>query len=43
MMDESHYRDNLVNKEHLHIKVYKEVPLDSDEKVFIQLVLGRKI
>ena len=31
-MDKTYYRDHLVNKEHLHSNVYKEVPLDSDEK-----------
>ena len=32
LMDKTYYCDHLVNKEHLHSKVYKEVPLDSDKK-----------
>ena len=39
LMDETYYRDHLVNKEHLHSKVYKEVPLDSDRRVYKQLLL----
>ena len=39
LMDETYYREHLVNKEHLHSKVYKEVPLDSDKKVYKQLPL----
>ena len=39
LMDKTYYRDHLVNKEHLHSKVYKEVPLDSDKKVYKQLPL----
>ena len=31
-MDKSHYCDHLVNKEHLHSNIYKEVPLDSNKK-----------
>ena len=32
LMDKSHYCDHLVNKEHLHSNIYKEVPLDSNKK-----------
>ena len=39
LMDKTYYCDHLVNKEHLHSNVYKEVPLDSDKKVYIQLFL----
>ena len=39
LMDKTYYRDHLVNKEHLHSKVYKDVPLDSDKKVYKQLLL----
>ena len=38
-MDKTYYRDHLVKKEHLHSKVYKEVPLYSDKKVYKQLLL----
>ena len=38
-MDKTYYCDHLINKEHLHSNVYKEVPLDSDKKVYIQLFL----
>ena len=35
-MDKTYYRDHLVNKEHLHSKVYKEVPLDSDKPLLVE-------
>ena len=38
-MDKTYYRDHLVNKEHLNSKAYKEVPLDSDKKVYKELLL----
>ena len=38
-MDETYDRDQLVNKEHLYSKVYREVSLDSDRKVYKQLLL----
>ena len=31
-MDKTYYRDHIVNKDHLHSKVYNEIPLDSDKK-----------
>ena len=34
LMDKTYYRDHLVNKEYLHSNVHKEVPLDSDKKVY---------
>ena len=39
LMDKTYYRDHLVNIEHLHSKVYKEVPLDTDKRVYKQLLL----
>ena len=39
LMDNTYYPDHLVNKEHLHSNVYKEVPLDSDKKGYKQLLL----
>ena len=39
LMDKSHYCDHLVNKEHLHSNIYQEVPLDSNKKVYKQLLL----
>ena len=39
MKDKKYYRDHLVNKEHLHSYVYKEIPLDSNKKVYKQLNL----
>ena len=39
LMDKTYYPDYLVNKEHLHINVYKDVPLDSDKKGYKQLLL----
>ena len=39
LMDKTYYRDHLVNKEHLHSKVYKEGQLDSDKKVYKLLLL----
>ena len=38
-MDKTYYRDHLLNKEHLHSKVYKEVLLDLDKTVYKQLLL----
>ena len=38
-MDKAYYCDHLVNKEHLHSNICKEFPLDSDKKVYKQLVL----
>ena len=32
LMDKTYYRDHIVNKDHLHSKVYNEIPLDSDKK-----------
>ena len=37
-MNKSNCHHHLVNKEHLHSNVYKEVPLDSDKKK-LQIVL----
>ena len=34
LMDKAYYRDHLVNKERLHSKVDKEVPLDLEKKVY---------
>ena len=39
LMDKSHYCDHLVNKENLHSNIYQEVPLDSNKKVYKQLLL----
>ena len=39
LKDKKYYRDYLVNKEHLHSYVYKEIPLDSNKKVYKQLNL----
>ena len=39
LKDKKYYRDHLVNKEHLHSYVYKEIPLDSNKKVYKQLNL----
>ena len=39
LMDKTYYRDHLLNKEHLHSKVYKEVLLDLDKTVYKQLLL----
>ena len=39
LMDKTYYRDHLVNKEHLYSTVCKEVPLDSDKKVYKLLLL----
>ena len=39
LMDERYYLDHLGKKQHLHSKVYKEVPLDWDKKVYEQLLL----
>ena len=33
LMDKRYYRDHLVDKEHLHNNVHKDVPLDSGRKV----------
>ena len=38
-MNKAYYCDHLVNKGHLHSNLYKEVPLDSDKKVYKQLLL----
>ena len=38
-MDKTYYREHLVNKEHLNSNVYKEVSLDSDKKLYKQLLL----
>ena len=38
-MDKTYHREHLVNKEHLHSNVHKEVPLDSDKKGYKQLLL----
>ena len=38
-MDKTYYRYHLVNKEHLHSKVYKEVPLYSDKKFYKDILL----
>ena len=35
LMDKTYSRDHLVNKEHLHSNVYKEVSLDSDKNVYV--------
>ena len=32
LMDKTYYCDHLLNKEHLHCNVYKELPLNSDKK-----------
>ena len=32
LMDKAYYRGHLVNKEHLHSNLYKEVSLDSDKR-----------
>ena len=39
LMDKTYYHDHLVNKELLNSKVYKEIPLDLDKKVYKQLLL----
>ena len=39
LMDKTYDRDHLVNKEHLYSKLYREVPLDSDRRVYKQLLL----
>ena len=39
LMDKLYYRDHLVKKEELHSNVCREVPLDLDQKVYIQLTL----
>ena len=38
-MDKTYYHDHLVKKEHLNSKVYKEIPLDLDKKVYKKLLL----
>ena len=38
LMDKTYYHGHLVDKECLHSNVYKEVPLDSDKKVYKQLL-----
>ena len=37
LMDKSYYQDSLVIKGHLDNNVHREVPLDSDKKVFKKL------
>ena len=34
LMDKTYLHDHLVNKEHLNSKVYREIPLDLDKKVY---------
>ena len=38
-LDKTYYRNHLVKKEHLHSNIYKEVSLDTDKKVYKQLLL----
>ena len=35
----TYFREDLLNKVDLHSNIYKEVPLDSDRKVYKQLLL----
>ena len=39
LMDKTYYHDHLGSKEHVHNNVYKQVPIDSDKKVYKQLLL----
>ena len=41
-MDKTYYRGHLVNKEHFHSNLYKEVPLDSDKRSLQTVLLVEK-